>query len=54
MEGIDAAAIDAALGLEAQGLRCVLLTALGYSGEQDFNAKLPKSRSAEASVISEI
>ena len=54
MEGIAAAALDAALGLEAQGLRGVLLTALGYSGEQDFNAKLPKSRLAEASVISEI
>lgn len=54
MEGIDAAAIDAALDLEAQGLRCVVLTALGYSSEQDFNAKLPKSRLPVASVISEI
>jgi len=54
MEGIDAAAIDAALDLEAQGLRCVVLTALGYSSEQDFNAKLPKSRLPAASVISEI
>lgn len=54
MEGIDAAAIDAALGLEAQGLRCVVLTAIGYSSEQDFNAKLPKSRLPAATVISEI
>ena len=54
MEGIDAAAVDAALGLEAQGLRCVLLTALGYCSAQDFNATLPKSRLPVASVISEI
>lgn len=54
MEGIDAAAIDEALGLEAQGLRCVVLTALGYSGEQDFNARLPKSRLSAERVISEI
>lgn len=54
MEGIDAAAVDAALGLEAQGLRCVLLTALGYGSAQDFNATLPKSRLPVASVISEI
>ena len=54
MEGIDAAAVDAALGLEAQGLRCVLLTALGYGSAPDFNAALPKSRLPVASVISEI
>lgn len=54
MEGIDAAAIDAALGLEAQGLRCVVLTALGYSSGDDFNARLPKSRLPAATVISEI
>lgn len=54
MEGIDAAAIDAALGLEAQGLRCVLLTALGYSGEQDFNAKLPKSRLPLETVLTRL
>lgn len=54
MEGIAAAAIDEALGLEARGLRCVVLTALGYGSAQDFNAALPKSRLPAASVISEI
>jgi nitroreductase/dihydropteridine reductase len=54
MEGIDHAAIDTALGLEARGLRCVLLVALGYRSGDDFNAALPKSRLPEAAVISEI
>lgn len=54
MEGIDAGAIDTALGLEARGLRCVLLVALGYRSGEDFNAALPKSRLPEAAVISEI
>ena len=54
MEGIDAAAVDAALGLRDKGLRCVVLCALGYSGEGDFNAKLPKSRLADALVFTDI
>lgn len=54
MEGIDVAAIDAAFGLPAKGLRCVVAVALGYSGEDDFNAKLPKSRLPEASVFTDI
>lgn len=54
MEGIDHAAIDTALGLQARDLRCVLLVALGYRSSADFNAALPKSRLPEAAVISEI
>ena len=54
MEGIDPQAIDAALGLREQGLRSVVLVALGYSGADDFNAKLPKSRLPEARLFSEI
>ena len=54
MEGIDAKAIDEALGLSAQGLHCVVLVALGYHGADDFNAKLPKSRLPEAAVFSEL
>jgi nitroreductase/dihydropteridine reductase len=54
MEGIDTAAIDAALGLEAQGLRCVVLTSLGYSSAEDFNVRLPKSRLPATAVINEI
>lgn len=44
MEGFDAAALDAELGLAEQGLQSVVILALGYSGTDDFNAKLPKSR----------
>lgn len=54
MEGIDPAAIDAALDLPAKGLRCVVLCALGYSSGDDFNAKLPKSRLPAEVVFSEI
>lgn len=44
IEGFDPAALDAALGLPEKGLRSVVLVALGYRGEGDFNAKLPKAR----------
>lgn len=54
MEGIDVAAIDAALDLPARGLRCVVLVAVGYSGAGDFNAGLPKSRLPAEAVLSEI
>ncbi len=54
MEGIDAQAIDSVLGLPEQGLRCVVLVALGYHGADDFNAKLPKSRIPEADVFTEL
>ena len=54
MEGIDVAALDTALGLPEKGLRAVVMCALGYSSEQDFNAKLPKSRLPAEVVFSEI
>ncbi len=54
MEGIDTAALDAALDLEAQGLRSVVMVALGYRSAQDFNGSLPKSRLPMASVVTEI
>ncbi len=44
IEGFDPAALDKALDLEAQGLHSVVLVALGYRSDEDFNAKLPKSR----------
>lgn len=52
MEGIDTAALDAALGLESQGLRSVVMVALGYRSGEDFNAALPKSRLPESAVVS--
>lgn len=54
MEGFDAAAVNAALGLEARGLSAVVLVALGHHSDEDFNAKLPKSRLPAEAVISEI
>jgi nitroreductase/dihydropteridine reductase len=44
MEGFDAARLDAEFGLRDKGLTSIVLVALGYRGEADFNAKLPKSR----------
>ena len=44
MEGFDQAVLDQTLGLRERGLTSVVLVALGYRSEADFNAKLPKSR----------
>lgn len=45
MEGFDTRALDLELGLRERGLTSVVLVALGYRCvENDFNAKLPKSR----------
>ncbi len=44
IEGFDGAVLDEALGLEQYGLRSIVMAALGYRSEDDFNAALPKSR----------
>lgn len=44
MEGFDSRALDAALGLRERGYTSVVLAALGYRSDADFNAGLPKSR----------
>lgn len=44
MEGFDAAALDAELGLRERGFTSVVVVALGYGSEANFNADLPKSR----------
>ncbi len=54
IEGFDAAALDRALDLPAQGLRSQVLVALGRSASQDFNAALSKSRLRELSVITNL
>lgn len=51
IEGFDAQALDEALGLQQQGLRGVVLVALGYRSDKDFNASLPKSRVAAEQVF---
>ena len=54
IEGFDCKAVDAELGLEAKGLTSVVVVALGHKSAADFNAALPKSRLAEAVVITEL
>ncbi len=44
MEGFDAAALSEEFNLKKQGLTPVVLVSLGYHADNDFNAKLPKSR----------
>ena len=52
IEGFDDVALDAELKLPEQGLKSLVLVALGHRSAQDFNAALPKSRLDEAVVIS--
>ena len=54
MEGFDNKTLDQVLDLESQGLHSVLVVALGYRSEYDFNSKLPKSRLATTDVVTEI
>jgi len=54
IEGFDPLKLDEVLGLPAQGLKSVVLAALGYRGKDDFNASLPKSRLPADRVISEL
>lgn len=54
IEGFDPGILDEALGLRAKGLTSVVIAALGYRSEEDFNAKLPKSRLPTDAVISRL
>ncbi len=44
IEGFDRDVMGEVLGLKERGLNAVVLAALGYHSEDDFNASLPKSR----------
>ena len=54
IEGFDMRILNEELGLREQGLTSVVLVALGYRSDDDFNAKLPKSRFPAEEVISEL
>jgi len=54
IEGFDPIKLDEALNLQNQGLKSVVLAALGYRAADDFNAGLPKSRLPADAVISEL
>ncbi|MEA3121012.1 MAG: nitroreductase / dihydropteridine reductase [Paraburkholderia sp.] len=52
MEGFDSRALDIELGLRERGCTSVVLASFGHRSEQDFNAKLPKSRLSREQVFS--
>lgn len=54
MEGIDPAAYDEILGLEAKGYKTVVVAAAGYRAETDKYATLPKVRYSADEVITHI
>ncbi len=54
MEGFNAKVLDEELGLREQGFTSVVLVSLGYSGTEDFNARLPKSRLAAQTLFTEL
>ena len=54
IEGFDPRILDEELGLRDKGMTSVVLAALGYRSQDDFNAKLPKSRLHMDEVISEL
>ena len=51
MEGLDFKKLDEELGLRAKGFTSLVVVALGYRAENDFNAKLPKSRLSAETVF---
>lgn len=51
IEGFDFRTIDEEFGLRAQGYSSVVMVALGYHSETDFNAQLPKSRLPQEQVL---
>ena len=54
IEGFDRVAVDAELGLQAQGMTSVVLVALGRRSAADFNAALPKSRLPISQLVTEL
>ena len=44
LEGIDVPMVEKAFSKELDGYKCEVALAIGYHHEEDFNAKLPKSR----------
>ncbi len=54
MEGYDADILSEVLQLENKHLKPVVVVALGYRADDDFNATLPKSRFELAEIFTEI
>ncbi|HIF9172722.1 TPA: oxygen-insensitive NAD(P)H nitroreductase [Photobacterium damselae] len=53
IEGFDADVLDAEFGLKDKGFKSLVVVPLGFHSEDDFNAKLPKSRWEETRVFTE-
>ena len=54
MEGIEVAVLDEEFGLREKGYTSLVVVPLGYHSEEDFNAKLPKSRLPYSEILTEI
>jgi nitroreductase/dihydropteridine reductase len=54
MEGIETDIIDKEFNLEEKGLKTSVIVTVGYNSEDDYNAKLPKSRLPEEKIFTEI
>lgn len=54
MEGFDQKVLDEELGLRVRGLTSSVIVSLGYRNPEDRNARLPKSRLPEQTIISRI
>ncbi|MFV7785309.1 oxygen-insensitive NAD(P)H nitroreductase [Shewanella marisflavi] len=54
IEGFNATKLNQVLDLPAQGYAATVVVSLGYRSEEDFNAKLPKSRLPIETLFTEI
>lgn len=54
MEGFDKAKLDQSLNIRKDGYTSVMVVGMGYGAEDDFNAKLPKSRLLEKDLFTTI
>jgi len=54
MEGVDVKALDEEFGLRKKGYTALAVVSLGYRKDTDFNAKLPKSRFPEETIITQL
>ncbi len=51
IEGFDPQKMDEVLGLKEKGMHSLVVAAIGFNSDKDFNAALPKSRFSEQDVI---
>ena len=51
MEGIDMVLVNKEFETELDGFQCDVALAIGYSHEEDYNAKLPKSRLSKEKIV---